>query len=63
MIPSLRTVAAAAAACVFAVPASAEALIGLTTTNALVRFDSTMPGNASALAPITGLSGADGLPS
>lgn len=51
--------AVAAVACGFVAPASAEALIGLTTTNALVRFDSAMPGQASAPAQITGLAGAD----
>jgi hypothetical protein len=35
--------------------AHAEPIIGLTTTNALLTFDSSAPGNASALAPITGL--------
>lgn len=35
--------------------AQAENLVGLTTTNALLTFDSSTPGNASALTTITGL--------
>ena len=44
----------ALAACL-ATPAQAENIVGLTTTNALLTFDSATPGNASTLSAITGL--------
>jgi len=47
-IAALATIAAA-------VPAQAEPIVGLTTTNALLSFDSATPTNGSALANITGL--------
>lgn len=47
--------AVAAAACLLAGLAQAETLVGLTTTNQLVRFDSAAPGNASALVQVSGL--------
>ena len=46
---------AALAAIAAAVPAQAEPIVGLTTTNALLTFDSAAPSNGSALANITGL--------
>ena len=48
-----------ALACLGTSLASAETLIGLTTTNALTRFDSAMPGAASAPVGITGLANAN----
>jgi len=50
---------AIAAALAVAAPAQAETIVGLTTTNALLSFDSSAPTNASALNTITGLQGAN----
>ncbi len=49
------TAAAALAAFVLGTPAHAEPVLGLTTTNALLTFDSATPTNGSALSAITGL--------
>ena len=49
--------AAFAAAVAMAAPAHAEAVIGLTTTNALMTFDTATPTNGSAPITITGLLG------
>ena len=49
--------AAAVAALMFGTPAHAEPVIGLTTTNALLTFDSASSTNGSALSTITGLQG------
>lgn len=43
------------AAALIAAPASAETLVGLTSTNQLVTFDSASPGNASTPVSITGV--------
>ena len=48
---------AASVLAVVAASAQAEAVVGLTTTNALVRFDSATPINASLPINITGLVG------
>ncbi len=50
---------AAAAAATAAVPAQAETIIGLTTTNQLVSFDSASPMNAGPLNSISGLQSAN----
>ena len=52
-------VSAVAATLAVATPAHAETVVGLTTTNALLTFDSSTPTNASALSTITGLQGAN----
>lgn len=60
--PSWRLAGAAAAAlATFAAtaPAQAETIFGLTTTNALVSFDSLTPTQSSATVNITGLAGSD----
>ena len=49
------TAAAALAMFVLGAPAHAEPVLGLTTTNALLTFDSATPTNGSALSAITGL--------
>ena len=54
----LAICAAATLACL-ATPTLAVPIVGLTSTNALVMFDSTMPGQASAPVSIAGLVGAD----
>ena len=56
---STLSLIAAAVAAVCAAPAYADPVVGLTTTNALLSFDSSMPGNGSSLASITGLQGAN----
>ena len=48
-----------AAALMFGAAAHAEPIVGLTTTNALLSFDSATPTNGSTLANITGLQGAN----
>jgi len=58
----LRYTSAMLAACAafgLATPAQAERIVGLTSTNALVSFDSAMPGSGTAAMAITGLLGAD----
>ncbi len=59
--PRLSTLARAAAAVVVvcAAPVDAAQVIGLTTTNALLSFDTATPGNGSSLTSITGLQGAN----
>ncbi len=57
-----RLVGAIATACIAGsawAPAQAETIIGLTSTNALVRFDSQMPTQSSAAVAISGLLGVD----
>ena len=53
----LQAIVGAAAALMFGAPAHAEPIVGLTTTNALLSFDSATPTNGSTLANITGLQG------
>ena len=53
----LKAIVGAAAALMFGAAAHAEPIVGLTTTNALLTFDSATPTNGSALANITGLQG------
>ncbi len=55
----LQATFGAAAALMFGAAAHAEPIVGLTTTNALLTFDSAMPTNGSTLANITGLQGAN----
>ena len=55
----LKTIVGAAAALMFGAAAHAEPIVGLTTTNALLTFDSATPTNGSTLANITGLQGAN----
>ncbi|MEF7612574.1 DUF4394 domain-containing protein [Aquincola sp. MAHUQ-54] len=60
--PSRRGLSLAAALALgagFCLPASALPVIGLTTTNALVTFDSASPTNGSTLSTITGLQSAN----
>ena len=60
--PGWRFASAIAAACAAfgaAAPAQAETIIGLTTTNALVTFDSSTPTQSGMAMNITGLVGAD----
>jgi hypothetical protein len=54
-----RLGAATLAVAAASAPALAEPIIGLTSTNALATFDSSRPGDASALNPITGLQAAN----
>lgn len=54
-VPALSALAAAVVGTALAVPAGAETLIGLTTTNQLVTFDSASPAMAGPLMTITGL--------
>lgn len=53
----LQAIVGAAAALMFGAAAHAEPIVGLTTTNALLSFDSATPTNGSTLANITGLQG------
>jgi Domain of unknown function (DUF4394)/PEP-CTERM motif len=53
----LLAAAASIAALAAATPARAEPVVGLTTTNALLSFDSATPTNATTAATITGLQG------
>ena len=53
------TAAAALAVFVLGAPAHAEPVVGLTTTNALLTFDSATPTNGSTLSAITGLQAAN----
>jgi Domain of unknown function (DUF4394)/PEP-CTERM motif len=53
----LKAIVGAAAALLFGAAAHAEPIVGLTTTNALLTFDSATPTNGSTLANITGLQG------
>lgn len=55
----LKAIVGAAAALMFGAAAHAEPIVGLTTTNALLTFDSATPTNGSTLANITGLQGAN----
>ncbi len=56
---ALAIAAASAATLLGSAAAQAETIVGLTTTNALVSFDSSTPTQAGALMSITGLVGAD----
>ena len=56
---SALTLAALAALSALSTAAHAEAVVGLTSTNALVRFDSASPLTASAPVTITGLLGSN----
>lgn len=58
-LPHIKLAAAAAALLCTASLAQAEAVVGLTSTNALVTFDTATPLNASAPVTITGLLGAN----
>lgn len=52
-----KAIVVAAAALMFGAAAHAEPVVGLTTTNALLTFDSATPTNGSTLSNITGLQG------
>ena len=56
-LTALLSASFALATLTLANPAHADAVVGLTTTNALLTFDSTAPTNASMLSTITGLQG------
>lgn len=58
-LSSVGLAAVSLVAALAAAPASAVELVGLTTTNALVRFDSATPGQGTPLVGISGLQGAD----
>ena len=53
----LKAIVGATAALIFGAVAHAEPIVGLTTTNALLSFDSATPTHGSTLADITGLQG------